>query len=165
MNIPEEIERLAKLRADGVMTEDEFARAKSRLLDAYEAHGYDQVPPPRALSASISSSFNSIDENTWAVFIHLGQFFPGFGWVIPIVIWQIKKQDSAIIDEHGKNVVNWMLSALIYFVVSMFLVFVFVGVFLLIAVAILCVVFPIIGAIKANEGTAWEYPLAIKFFR
>jgi uncharacterized Tic20 family protein len=27
------------------------------------------------------------------------------------------------------------------------------------------VIFPIIGGLKANEGTAWKYPLSIEFFK
>ena len=166
MEIADEIKKLAKLRADGHMSEDEFTRAKAQLLDQLEAQQPHNVPPPpQQFSASVSSSFDSIDERTWALFIHLGQLAPGIGWVIPIVIWQVKKDDSPILDQHGKNVVNWMISALIYSMVSLALFFVLIGFFLLMAVGILCIVFTIIGSIKAYEGTVWEYPLAIKFIK
>ena len=29
---------------------------------------------------------------------------------------------------------------------------------------LLCLIFPIIGAIKANDGEVWPYPLSIRFF-
>ena len=44
------------------------------------------------------------------------------------------------------------------------LVFVLVGFPLLGILGVLSIVFPIIGAVKANEGTVWTYPLSIKFF-
>jgi uncharacterized Tic20 family protein len=42
---------------------------------------------------------------------------------------------------------------------------VLVGFLTIIAIGILGVVFPIIGAIKANNGEFWEYPLTIKFLK
>ena len=160
MSIPDEIQRLAQLRTDGVMTEEEFAEAKRKLLDQYEGQ-----QPAQPLTASLSSSFDSIHEKTWSICIHLGQFLPGVGWAVPLVIWLIKKDQSAMIDEHGKNVLNWMISLLIYFFLCFSLVFVFIGFLLIPVLVVLCIVFPIIGAIKANEGTAWKYPLAITFIR
>jgi uncharacterized Tic20 family protein len=44
-------------------------------------------------------------------------------------------------------------------------VFVLVGILLLIALGIVAIVFPIIGAVKANNGELWEYPLTIKFLK
>ena len=29
----------------------------------------------------------------------------------------------------------------------------------------LCIIFPIIGGIKANNGELWKYPLSIQFFK
>jgi len=41
---------------------------------------------------------------------------------------------------------------------------VLIGIPLLIALAILAIVFPIVAAIKANNGQVWKYPLSIPFF-
>src|SRR5207244_11385492 len=41
MNIAQELERLAKLHADGVLSDEEFAKAKSRLLSS---PGLSRVP-------------------------------------------------------------------------------------------------------------------------
>ena len=42
--------------------------------------------------------------------------------------------------------------------------FILIGIPLLILLGVLCVVFPIIGAIKANDGIAWPYPGSYRFF-
>ena len=55
-----------------------------------------------------------------------------------------------------------MISALIYSVVCFLLFIIVIGVFLLWALALLCLVFPIIGAIKANDGEVWPYPLSLR---
>ncbi len=69
------------------------------------------------------------------------------------------------LDAHGKMVANFMISCLIYAVVSFVLTFVLIGILGFIALAVIGVVFPIIGGIKANSGELWEYPLTIKFLK
>jgi uncharacterized protein len=113
----------------------------------------------------------SLEQQTrqWALFLHLSQLagyiIPMAGLIVPIVIWQVKKTEMPGLDAHGKVVTNWIISALIYAAVSIILMFVLIGVSLLIAVAILGVIFPIIGGIKASNGEVWPYPLTIKFLK
>lgn len=95
----------------------------------------------------------------------LGFVVPLAGLVAPIVIWQVKKTDMPAIDEHGKNATNWIISAVIYGIISTILVFVIIGVFLLIALGILSIIFPIIAGVKANNGETWKYPLTITFIK
>jgi uncharacterized Tic20 family protein len=62
-------------------------------------------------------------------------------------------------------VCNWLISALLYGVLCIPLAFVFIGFFLALALAVLGIVFPIIGGIKANNGEVWKYPLSITFLK
>ena len=105
----------------------------------------------------------------WALFLHLSQLagyvIPLAGWIAPILIWQLKKQDMPALDAHGKVVVNWILSELIYGAIAVILVFVVIGMPLLIALAAIGIIFPIIGAIKADNGIVWDYPMSTKFFK
>jgi uncharacterized Tic20 family protein len=109
------------------------------------------------------------DVNKWAFFLHLSQLLglvvPLLGWVAPVVLWQLKKDELPGLDVHGKIVSNWILSALIYGVVCGVLVFLLIGIPLLAVLGLLTVIFPIVGAIKANGGEAWKYPLSIPFFK
>ena len=52
-----------------------------------------------------------------------------------------------------------------YGVLCFILLFVVVGIPLLLVLAVVAVVFPIIGGIKANNGEVWKYPLSITFFK
>ena len=101
------------------------------------------------------------------MFLHLsalaGYVVFGAGFAAPILIWQLKKTDYPELDVHGKNVVNWLISSVIYFAISGVLVTVFVGIPMLIVLGVLMVIFPIIGGIKANNGEVWKYPLTISF--
>ena len=109
------------------------------------------------------------DEKQWGMFLHLSQLantiIPPLGLIAPIVLWQMKKDEMPALDAHGKMVTNWIISSLIYAVVSGVLAIVLVGFLGLIAVWLLGIIFPIIGGIKANNGELWEYPLTIKFLK
>ncbi|GAB2688625.1 DUF4870 domain-containing protein [Aliiglaciecola sp. 3_MG-2023] len=107
--------------------------------------------------------------NTYCMLIHLSQLtsiiIPGLGFILPIVMWATNKDKHEAIDIHGKITVNWLISLFIYSIVCGILVFLIVGVFGLIILAILNLVFAIIAAIKANNGEVWVYPLSIKFLK
>jgi uncharacterized Tic20 family protein len=57
------------------------------------------------------------DKNT-ATFTHLStltQYFIPFGnYIFPILLWSTKKDKSQFVDHHGKQVLNFQLSLLLY---------------------------------------------------
>ncbi|CAN5874419.1 DUF4870 domain-containing protein [soil metagenome] len=120
-----------------------------------------QFQPPMSLQTP--------EQKQMGMFLHLSQLLnavlPPAGIVVPIILWQIKKDEMPALDAHGKMVVNWLISSLIYFVVSLVLAIVLIGILGLVALGIMSIVFPIIGGIKANNGELWEYPLTIKFLK
>lgn len=109
------------------------------------------------------------EEKQMGMFLHLSQLLnfliPMAGIIAPIVLWQMKKDEIKGLDAHGKMIVNWMISCLIYGAVSFVLSFVLIGFLGFLALAIMGLVFPIIGGIKANNGEFWQYPLTIKFLK
>ena len=106
-------------------------------------------------------------EHTYCMLMHLSTLLSGsgFGIAVPIVLWAVNKDQSQVIDQHGKNVLNFIINMLIYAFASIPLIFVGIGIVTLIAIAIVAIVFPIIAAVKANEGKYWPYPLCIRFFK
>lgn len=160
MGIAEEIEKLNGLRQSGAISEDEYQKAKETAL-AESGSGSEK--------AGTTLSKISSDANQWSMFIHLSQLCgyiaPVAGFVVPIVLWQIKKDESDIIDKHGKIVANWILTELIYGIVFGLLCIILIGIPLIITLAILGIIFPIIGGLKANAGEVWRYPMSITFFR
>ncbi len=115
------------------------------------------------------NSQSSGSSQQWAMFLHLSQllnFVVPFGGIIaPVLIWQLKKDEFPDLDAHGKSVVNWLISAFIYSIGCLILSFVIIGIPLLFALGLLCIGFPIYGAIKANDGIHWPYPLTIRFLK
>jgi uncharacterized Tic20 family protein len=154
VGLAEELERLHELHEKGALSDDEFTVAKAAVIrDEHEE----------------IAEFTEEDVSQWAILLHLSQllvyFVPPFGLVAPFVIWQYKKNDLPEIDRHGKMVANWVLSAMIYLLASTVLCLVVIGVPLLLAVLVLSVVYPVIGAIKASHGQVWRYPFTINFIK
>ncbi|MBX7055570.1 MAG: DUF4870 domain-containing protein [Pyrinomonadaceae bacterium] len=115
------------------------------------------------------TSLQTPEQRQMGMWLHLSQLanvilFP-VGIIVPIVLWQTQKDKIPGLDAHGKMVVNWMISSVIYAVVSVVLMFVLIGFLTILAVGIMGIVFPIIGGMKANNGELWEYPLTIKFLK
>ncbi|MCH7534338.1 MAG: DUF4870 domain-containing protein [Bacteroidetes bacterium] len=106
--------------------------------------------------------------NKFCMLMHFSQLagyvVPMAGLILPIVMWATNKDQSELVDRHGRNIFNWMLSSFIYMVIGMMLIIILIGIPMLIGVVILSLIFIIIGAIKANEGVVFKYPLAIPFF-
>ena len=155
MSLADEIRKLEDLRRDGVLTEDEFAQGKARLLRE------------DSLGKKLQQGLDSPDERTWGLFIHLSQFLgyavPILGWVAPIVIWQVMKEKSAIMDAHGIHITNWLISQFIYIIVVGLLSTIIIGIPFLIAAILMGVIYPIGGGLKAQNLEAWRYPLSIPF--
>jgi uncharacterized Tic20 family protein len=109
-------------------------------------------------------------DRTWAMFCHLTSLSAcigiPFGNIIgPLVVWLIKKEEFAIVDEHGKESLNFQISLSIYSIISFFLCFAFIGFVLLPAILIAGLVFIIIATLKANKGEPYRYPLTIRFIK
>jgi len=164
MSIADEIEKLNGLRQSGALSEEEYQKAKETLLSGIQSGAQ---PPPNAFVKSASDF--AADTNNWCMLIHVSQFcgfiVPGAGLVVPIVLWQMKKKESAVIDQNGCIVANWIVTEILAAIVFMLLCFVLIGVPLLIALAIVGIVFPILGAVKASNGEVWKYPCSLEFFK
>lgn len=108
-------------------------------------------------------------ENMWAMLCHLGAFsgyLVPFGHITaPLAIWLIKKEESSLIEDQGRESLNFQISMTIYFILSAILTLIIIGFVLLIGVAIFDIVMVIIASVKANSGQRYRYPLTIRFIK
>jgi len=108
-------------------------------------------PPPQPQVAPPAAG--SSDERMWAMFAHLSAlagFIIPFGSILgPLIIWQIKKNEYPLVDDQGKEALNFQITALIAIVVCFVLMFVLIGMLLLPLVALAVLILTIIGGIKA----------------
>ena len=94
----------------------------------------------------------------------LGFFIPGAAHILaPLVVWLVKRGESAEVNEHGKESLNFQLSMLIYSIIAGILTLVLIGFVLLPILHVLNVVFVILASLRASEGTLYRYPLTIRF--
>lgn len=150
----DKIEKLAELKEKGMISEEEYAQAKAKILNSGSA-------------TTPAGTATTMDNRTYSMLMHFSQLLnfviPLFGLLVPIALW-VTKRDDAYIDEQGKVVINWIISSTIYFIVCLVLVFIVIGAFLLVGLAILNIVFIAMGAIRAKDGIIRPYPMSIPFF-
>jgi uncharacterized Tic20 family protein len=104
----------------------------------------------------------------WAALCHImaltGLIGNGIGFVLgPLVVWLIKKDEYTFVDEQGKEAINFQITMFIAAIISLALTVVVIGLFLLIAVGLVMVIFPIIAAVRASNGEEYRYPFTIRF--
>lgn len=102
------------------------------------------------------------------VLTHLAQLSTliiGFGsLIVPLVLWVINKDKVCKMDQHGKQIINFQLSLLVYCLICIPLILFFgLGVVGFIALGISAIVYPILNAIRVNNGEAPKYPLSLNF--
>ncbi len=111
----------------------------------------------------------SKDERMWGMLCHLtafsGYLIP-FGSVLgPLIVWMIKKDEMPFVDDQGKESLNFQLTMLIAVIVSIILMFVFIGFLLLGVLVIFQIIVIIMAGIKANDGVKYRYPYTIRFIK
>ena len=106
------------------------------------------------------------EERKWAMFAHIGtfssMFIPLGNFIAPIVIWQLKKDESEFVVDQAKEALNFQITVLIYALLSFLLVFIFIGFFLLFGLVIFSLVVVIVAGVKANDGEYYRYPMCIR---
>ena len=118
-------------------------------------------PPAAAPGAAALVGPENSDAKTMAMLCHLLAIFTG--WIAPLIIWLVKKNESKFVDQQGKEALNFELTVLIGVVVGIVTSFICVGVFILLAVQVLNIVFNILATIAVNKGQPYRYPFAIRF--
>jgi uncharacterized Tic20 family protein len=127
-----------------------------------------QSSPPGGTPPDLPST---AEERSTGLLLHLSQFLglamPLLGLVAPLIIWQTKREQSKYLDWHGKEAVNfqitafiaWCIAALLTVLTCGFGAFLFGGLF---AAIVVCV---ILAAMRANEGKCWRYPMTIRLVK
>lgn len=124
----------------------------------------------RHISTSINLSEAMRKDRQLIVLTHLSQLITlviGFGsLILPLILWTTNKEKVSQMDQHGKNIINFQLSILIYSIICIPLILLLgLGILGLIVLAFVSIVFPVINAIKASNGETPTYPLSITIIR
>jgi len=96
------------------------------------------------------------------------------GTIAALVYWLITKDDNSkpFVQDQAKEALNFQLNVLfvcvIWFMVSLVFTVILIGLlgFVLLPLVILvALVFSIVGAVKANDGELYRYPLIYRFIQ
>ena len=102
------------------------------------------------------------------VITHLTQLLSyviGFGGLItPLILWLTSKDSVEGMDEHGKAILNFQLSLILYLIISVPAILLLgLGILGILGVVILGFVLPIVNAVRANNGEDPSYFMTIRF--
>ena len=126
-------------------------------------------PPPPSLAPS-GSDGPTREERQWAMFCHLGALagfvvaVPLAGIIVPLTLWLLRRNDYPLVDDQGKESLNFQISMIIYFIICIPAVFIFIGVLLMLMLVLFEIICVIVASIKASEGTPYRYPLCIRIY-
>ena len=130
------------------------------------------APPPQP---------GATDEKTWAMLCHLlalaGLVIPLGNIIGPLVVWLVKKDQMPIVNDQGKESLNFQITVAIAMVVGFVVVSILSAIpvigwiFAIIlwipvaAIGIYALVMVILASVKANEGGTYRYPITLRLIK
>ncbi len=114
----------------------------------------------------LGATLTEEEENKWAMFAHIGTFSSMFvplgNFLAPIIIWQLKKNESEFVVDQAKEALNFQITLIIYMLISFLLVFIFIGFFLIFGLVLFNLIIVIVAGVKANNGEFYRYPMCLR---
>ena len=110
------------------------------------------------------------DERTWGMLAHIAAFalflVPLLGSVIgPLIVWLIKRDQSAFVADQGKEALNFNISVLLAAIVCIALAWILIGILLGVALFFYWLAMTIVAGIKASEGVRYRYPFTLRLIK
>jgi uncharacterized protein len=140
------------------------------------------VPPDSEARVEPSIHSQASHDRMWGMWAHLGPLVAGLvlavvsfwaagllgllAFAVPLVIMQ-SKGSSAFVRAHAVEALNFQIFNLMLLIPEMILVLITFGLFLIVAIpiAIVFVIFMIMGSVKASKGETYRYPVNIRLVK
>jgi uncharacterized protein len=103
------------------------------------------------------------DEKLWATLVHIGGIF--FNFVPALIGYLMLKDRGPLVRQHTTTALNFQITLAIVGAIGAITFLLVIGIFIVLAAAVVNIIFSIIAAVAANKGEHYEYPLAIKFLK
>ncbi len=117
--------------------------------------------PPSTEPSPVEISSTS-DDRTMALLCHIGGIVTGF--LVPLIIWLIKKDQSKFVDDQGKEALNFQITLVIAHAVAGLAICFHFGLVNL-ALWVFTIVYGILAAVAAQKGQAYRYPLTLRLIK
>jgi uncharacterized Tic20 family protein len=111
-------------------------------------------------TAPVPMAATGTDPKTLAMLAQLLGIFTGF--LGPLIIYLVSGDKDRFVKHHSAEALNFHLTVLIAYMVSIVLMLVLIGFLLFFVVWILALVFSIQATIAANRGEWYRYPINIR---
>ena len=111
------------------------------------------------ITAPINLTPSSDDKNI-ATVTHLGGTV--FSFIPSLIVWILKKDDSAYIGDQAKEALNFQITILICQFIAGILAIILIGFLFMGIIWLLNIVFCIIAAISTSKGETYRYPFALR---
>lgn len=132
-----------------------------------------RIEPPvidsSVVPARSATSSSDKEERNWALIAHLSSLstFIGIpGFIGPLVVWLVKKDELPFAAAQAKEALNFQISLFIYGLICIALIFTIIGALVaipaLIVLGLLEIIFTILASIQAGEGKPYRYPMTIR---
>lgn len=102
------------------------------------------------------------DEKTVALLSHILTLVPGVGFLAPLIIYLIKKNESPYVAYHSRESLNFQITLFFAYLISGVLCLILIGFLMLMVVGIAHLVLVIIATVRASEGNLYRYPVNIR---
>ncbi|MEZ7867181.1 MAG: DUF4870 domain-containing protein [Paludibacteraceae bacterium] len=155
----EKIKKLEELLKNGTITQEEFDKEREKIISSAPK----AAPSEKPVAASTRQPLMGIEENLYLLLMHLSQFLTAF--IIPLVMWLVGKDENKRVDFHGKNILNFQITYIIWLIVGIITIPLIIGIVILSVLGIAMTVFIIVAAVKSYNGEDWKYPLTINFLK
>lgn len=116
------------------------------------------------------------DSKLYGMLCHMlaltGLMANGIGFILgPLIIWLLKREQSAFVDDQGKEAVNFQITVFIA-MLALFLIGLatcgvgfIVTVPIMIVLGIVDIVLVILAGLEANKGVRYRYPFCWRLFK
>ncbi len=105
----------------------------------------------------------SQDSKNLAMLCHLLGLLTNF--LGPLILWLVKKDDDAFVDEQGKEALNFQITLMLAGIVAGATSCIGIGLILLPVVVILDLVFSIMACVAASKGQHYRYPVSMRLVK
>lgn len=103
------------------------------------------------------------DDRIAAVLSHLLTLVCGF--IAPLVIYLVKKDESQYVSEHAKESLNFQITIFIGYIIGFITLILLIGILILMVIGIVHLVLVIVATIRASENKMYRYPINIRIIR
>ncbi len=113
-------------------------------------------PPP------VPGDAASQDDRTMAMLVHLSGIILGF--IVPLIVWLVNKDvpNKGFLNDQAKEALNFQITVTLAYIAGVILTIILIGPLISMAAWIASVIFSIVAALKAKEGVAYRYPVALR---